>query len=636
MLTRIREKATGIFAWVIVTIITIPFALWGINSYFEGGGTAVVASAEGVDIDLNTYQRALAERRRMMAQVFQQNLDPAIFESREFKVQVLEGLIQNATQASYAEESGFRIGDDHLGKVIRTLSYFQNDGAFSSQRYQDTVRNAGMSVAGFEQQQRQQMISEQVRSAYAESTILGNDQLNQLIGLLEQQRTADYVLISKGRQDIKVSVSDEEIRKTYDNDQQSYFAPEQLRIEYVELSVATIAEDVELTEAEVQSAYDESKGRYTDPETRKVSHILISLKSDADESAISAAEEKAKGLAEQARAGADFAELARDNSDDTGSARNGGDLGILSKGVMVQPFEAAAYAMSSVGEITDPVRSRFGFHVIKLTELKAESIKSFEAARAEVEAELRQKLAEELFIERTEVLNNRAYEEPESLEAAADELQLDIKVSDWFSRDTGEGVATNERLRRVAFGEEVRVDGLNSEAFELDPNTVVAIRRANHKDRERQPFDAVKDEIRVTLEFKKRSDKVAEFGQALVKELENSGNWDELLEKNELTGLAFTGGRDQGADANQRTLASRLFSLPASDLPVYGGVEASSGEYMVFRLSGVTEVVAGEVAEERRAAVQARISRRLSDDLFAAYQERLRSESDIQIFEENL
>ena len=636
MLTTIREKATGIFAWIIVTIITIPFALWGINSYFEGGGEAIVASAEGVDIDLNTYQAALAERRRVVAQVFQQNVDPKIFESKEFKMQVLDGLINNASEASFAERVGYRISDEQLGAAIRVLPYFQNDGVFDAQLYENTVRNAGMSVARFEQQQRQQIVTEQIRAAYTDSVVIGDAEVDRIIALLEQVRNADYAILSVNDSTIELNISDEDVRSEYDINHNKYFAPEQVKVEYLQLSLDSVSESIELSEAEVAKAFEDNKARFTNPETRRVSHILFSVAADASEEDAKAVEIKAIEVLEKARSGMDFAELAREFSDDSGSAEKGGDLGVLARGVMVPPFEEAAYALKTVGDISEPTRSRFGFHVIHLTELQAESVKSFEEAREEVEAELRAVVAEEQFLELSEVFNNTVYENPESLEPAADEIQQEIITSEWFSVDSGTGIASHDIVRHVAFSDEVRSEGLNSNAFEIDNSTMIALRSLEYRPSALRPFEEVKDDIRSVLEQEKREIVIAERGRALQEGIKSSNQWDSAIEENNLDSIIYEGGRDDAADPEERELVLSLFEVNSNELPYFGGFQMNSGSYLLYRLNAVEDGNLEEIEDSTREAIRARITQRQGQDVYLGYQQQLRAESDITIFEENL
>ncbi len=638
MLSKIREKATGFIAYAIVILISIPFALWGINSYFEGQGQAVVATVEGVEVDLNTFQQALAERRRLVTQVLQNNPGSDYFESAAFKNQVLEGLIQNAAQSSWSQETGYRVSDEVLGQQIRQLPYFQTDGNFDQQRYQDLVANAGMSVARFEQQQRQQLISEQIESAFTDSAFVARADVDRALVLLEQTRTADYAVLSSSNPDIEVNVDEDEIRSFYEQNQGSFFAPEQMQVNYVVLSVDKIAEGVEIDEEEARRYYDDNPGRFGRPEERRVSHILIELPADAGEEAVDAAREEAAALVEQARGGADFAELAKMHSDDSGSAANGGDLGVLSSGAMVKPFEDAAFALESAGDVSEPVRSRFGFHVIKLTELREPSISPFEEVREVIEAQLRRQLAESQYLESVETFSNIVYEQPESLAPAADDLGLEIESTDWFSAGQGDGVAANPRFRTIAFSDEVRIDGLNSEAFEIDADTTVAVHRIDVRERRLQSLDEVRDEILATLESRARADAVKAEGESLVAELNAGKAWSELVEAHRLDSAEFIGTRQEGFDTVSRELAQEIFSLdaPGEGEIVSGGFATSDGNYVIYRLTDVTDGDPAQVSEARREEVRAVLRSRHADGVYLGFQQALRDGAQVQVFEDQL
>ncbi len=638
MLTKIREKATGIIAYIIVGIISIPFALWGINSYFEGGGEAVVATVEDVEVDLNTFQQALAERRRVVTQVLQGSPGAEYFESAAFRNQVLEGLIQNTVQTTWADEAGYRVSDEVLGRWIRDLPYFQSDGAFDQQRYQDLLANAGMSVSRFEQQQRQELITDQVRSAFSDSAFVAPAEVDRVLVLLEQTRTADYAVLSANDPAIDVNVSEDEIRAHFESNREAYYAPEQMRVNYVVLSVDAVAETIEVSEEEARRYYDSNEGRFGRPEERRVSHVLIQLPADADEDAVQAARTRAEELASEARGGADFAELARAHSDDSGSASNGGDLGVISRGAMVKPFEDAAYALQSVGEVTDPVRSRFGFHVIKLTELRESRIAPFEAVRDEIQAELGQQLAESQYLESVETFSALVYEQPESLGPAADELGLEIQASDWFSADNGEGMAANARFRNVAFSEDVRIDDLNSEAFELDPQTTVSIHRLETRERRPLELEEVTDRIRRTLESRARAEAVREKGEALLSALEQDKAWDTVVEENGLDVVEFHGTRDEGGDATTRALANELFTLarPGQGGVVTGGLATDDGNFLIYRLTEVVDGDPANVSESRREEVRGLLLSRQSEGMYRNFQQALRQNAQVQVFEEQL
>ncbi|GJL80704.1 MAG: peptidylprolyl isomerase [marine bacterium B5-7] len=638
MLTKIREKASGIFAWVIVAMITIPFALWGINSYFEGGGQSVVAEVEGVDIDLNTYQNALSERRRVMAQVLQQNLDSEFFESAEFKRQVLEGLIQNAAEASYAEASGYRISEELLGNRIRQLPYFQVDGQFDPDRYQEVVANAGMSVARFEQQQRQELISNQIRSAYTDSAFVTDEDINNVLRILGQVRTAEYVVIPANDPSREIKISEEDIATAYGKNKDQYFAPEMMRASYITLSVDRIAESIDVDEAELRQYFAENQSQYMTPEERRISHILIQVGDNADDAQVESALNKARELAGRARAGEDFAALAKQNSDDSGSAAKGGDLGVITSGVLVKPVEDAALALEEVGDISDPVRSRFGFHVISLTGYKPAVVAKFDEVKDQIESELKKQSAESRYLEEAERFTNIVYEQPESLEPAADDLNLEIQSTDWFSMDEGDGVAANQRFREAAFSEEVRVEGLNSEAFDFDANSMVALHRLESKDRRQLTLEEVRDQVREKLERTARIDAAHEHGEMLIKSLSEAEDWQTTLAAENLDPVSFDGTREDAYDPLSNELVDELFNVvvPTSNLPVVRGLNTTNGDYVVYRLTSITDADPAKADDARRAAVKNLLKNRQSEDVYLSYLQALREASDVTVFDDAL
>jgi peptidyl-prolyl cis-trans isomerase D len=636
MLTKIREKATGIVAWVIVILISIPFALWGINSYFEGGGEAVVATVEGVDIDLNTFQQALAERRRVLTQVLQQNPGSEFFNSPAFRNQVLEGLVQNAALASYAEQKGYRISDQVLGQSIRQLPYFVSDGAFDPERYQTLVANAGMSVARFEQQQRQELVSDQIRSAFSDSAFVTASDVDRTLVLLEQTRTAEYAVMSVNDPTIEVTVTEDELRAHYEENRDEFFAPEQIRVDYLVLSVDGIAEMIDVDEEELRRYHENNPGRFGQPEQRRVSHILLNVAADADEEVEEAVRLQAEELTRLAREGADFAELAREHSDDSGSATSGGDLGIISRGAMVKPFEDQAYALAAAGDVSDPVRSQFGYHVIKLTEYRPASVAPFEEVRDEIESEIGRQLAERQFLENAETFSALVYEQPESLEPAAAELQLEVQTSDWFSADQGEGIAANPRVRSAAFSDDVRIEGLNSDAFELDANTMVAVRRNEFREQRSLAFDEVSDRIRSTLGRQARANTIRERGEALLAAIESGTDWQVLVDEHELDALRYEGTRNDAADSIEQQLTETLFALPTpdEDSSTSGGFTATSGDFVIYRLTDVVDADPNAVDESRREEVRNLLLSRYSQELYESFQQALREGAEVQVYDE--
>lgn len=637
MLTEIRNRATGWIAWFIVILITIPFALWGVNEYFAGASNINVAVVNGEEINQQTYRYALEQRRSTLTRMLGGNVDPEMINSPEFKRGVLDALVGEVLLSIDADSQGYRISDEQLSTFIQTAPQFKRDGKFAPDLYESAVRTQGYGLADFEQRLRQQSMIDQIRVGFSDSALVTDFALNNLLRLALQRRDFAYATINPEQFVERIQVSDEAIEKRYQEHAEHYQEPEKVKVQFVQLAVADISENVSPDEAQLRQAYDDNRDRYRTPERRSVSHILIKVPSDADQSTQDAALEKAKTLADQARAGEDFAALARQHSEDPGSASKGGDLGVMAKGVMVKPFEDAVYRMRE-DEISDPIKTRFGYHIIKLTELVPESVQSFEEARAQIEREQRKRLAEGQFIEQAETFRNLVYEQPESLEPVAEELGLSTQTTDWFSRDDGTGIAENARVRDAAFSDDVFIEGLNSETIELDVNTLVALRKLAVEPSKQKPLDDVRATIIEELKREQAQKKVIEMAESLLATLKQGGDWDSVLAEKELKYEEVSRTRlDQQTTPNPQ-LVEAVFQArrPQAGQPVYGGGVGASGDYTLFRLTNVEDGNPEKAEPEIKERYKALLARRNGYDYFLSYQNGLRTGAEITIYDDQL
>jgi len=633
MLTRIRERATGWIAWILVIIITVPFALWGINSYLEGLNRIDVAVVNGHEIDFATYQNAVTERRRALLQTLGRNVDPSYFSTTAFKELVLNELIDEILIQEDIREHSYRISDAQLARHIQSTPEFLRDGNFDRGQYEDLVRRIGYSVAQFEALQRQRLSAEQIRRGFSDTPFVTRSHLEDIIRLLEQRRDARYVVLSADQFVDEVGVSDEEIAKEYETNRGRYRSPEQMRAEYLELSVDALAERIDPTEEELREHYQQNLGRFETPERRRASHILIKIDDTEDDDA---ARRQAVKLVAEAQGGADFAALARDNSDDSGSAANGGDLGIINPGSMVEPFEQAVFSMVE-GEVRGPVRTRFGYHIIKLTELVAAEEQSFEDARADVLARERARQAELQFVELAETFRNLVYEH-DTLEAAADELELDIQQSDWFSRDEGTGIFANPSVREAAFGEEVLDEERNSEVLELDIDALVAVHRLEHREAADRLLEAVSDTITQSLLTRNAAERAEEVGRALLAELNEGMSWEDVLTKHGLQDKTLSRLRTDPSGDEERQISEYVFRAPTpiNGEPVFGGDVLDSNAFAVYMIEAVTLGDPDSVEDSVRQSVRAELERRFGFEYFLAYRHGLRDQAGIEIFWDQL
>ena len=637
MLTTIREKTQGWIAAIILGLVTIPFALWGINTYFESGGRLNVAEVNGVEISVDTYKRTLEDQRRSLQQTLGRAVDPRLFDTPEFRQRVLDGLIDELLIAADVEAHGYRVSDAELSRQIRLAPQFQRDGQFDPKLYEALLRNAGLNASGFEARLRRDALLRQAESGFAQSAIVLPSDMQTLLRLQAQQREATVAVLKPARLRDRVKISAQAIEQEYTANAERYKTPERVRIEYIRLAAADFAKDMRVSEDEVRKAMTEGAASAAGKEERRASHILIKLQQGADAQAEQAAMAKAQDLRAKLLAGADFATLARKNSEDPGSAAQGGDLGFVARGALAKEFEQTLFALKKSGELSAPVRTSYGLHLIKLTGVKAPSAAPA-TTRAKVEAEIRARKAEERFFELSEKFHNLVYEQTDSLKPAAELLGLKIETSGWFTRaGGGSGLVAEPKVIEAAFDPEVLGQGRNSSTIEVGRNTLVALRIAAHEPRSLRPLAEVRPEIEKTLLTSAMQAEAERLAQEALGKLR--------------AGEAFEGvARQYGMDAQAPRLYTRttagtdtqllsaLFktAYPESGKPVYGSAVLADGAVAVFALKRVTEpekpATAGTEADALRKLMEARRGREYLD----SYRSGLRQQAKIKVYKDQL
>ena len=630
MLQSIRDRATGWIAWVIVIFISIPFALWGVQEYAGVGGPVVAANVNGTEIPLRTLQEGMQRERarlqRMLGDAASQFVSDDALRER-----VLKGMIDAELRRQGAYSAGFRVGDARVAVEIDSIEAFKRDGVFDQQLYDRVLRSNNYSPTQFEEQLRGDLMTNQLVEGVVATAFATGGETDEFLRLREQTRDFRYLVINAD--DVgEVAVSDEAVTKEYEANRSLFMEPEQVKVEYLELKLESLMAAVTVDEAALESLYEEQKGRFLREEERRASHILLALEEGADQAADDKVRAEAMSLYERIRDGEDFAALAREHSKDPGSAEQGGDLGFFGKGVMVGPFEEAVFSMA-VGAVSEPVRTAFGYHIIRVDEVKEGEVKGFAEVRGEVEKEYRRREAEGLFIEQVEQLTTIAFESPTSLSAAAEALELKVEASDWFSRDAGEGVAAEAKVRAAAFEEDVLEGGNNSVPVELSNDRVVVVRRADRKPAAAKPLADVRAEIVEQLKARGAREAARAKGEAILKAARDGGDLASLAgdagrKLNELTGV-----RRDGAQGGIGEIVGALFRVarPADGAVAFEGVALRDGGFAVIELFAAAD---GEPtalsAVERRSEGQA-LARGAGEVEFSDVMEGLRARADIEI-----
>jgi peptidyl-prolyl cis-trans isomerase D len=638
MLTRIRERASGWIAWAIVILISIPFALWGVNSYFQGTSKIIVASADGTEIEQQTYQQALVQQQRTLVQFAGRNFDPEFFSSDEFKMQAIDQLIDQTLQRGYIRSRRYHISDRELNLQIQEIPAFHTDGIFDVERYENLVGRAGFSISGFEEQQRQEAAFNQVKSGIAATAIAPESSTDNLLKLLRQKRDARYVVVELSSYSDRIIVTAQDIESQYQENSNDYFFPAELQVDYVLLSVNELAEGIVLDQEEIRSVYDEHIDRFIQPESRFVRHILVGLDGEEEGETVRVARETAADIASQIRGGDDFAMLAEEISDDVGSARQGGDLGIIQPGTMPILFEEAAASLLQ-GQISEPVRTQYGFHVIQVYRLIEETQEPYENVRDQIATDIRRKEAEVRFVEMAEDFRNISYEQADSLNPVADALELEIKRSDWFSADYGVGFFENVAVREAAFSDFVLLDELNSKVVEFDLDTLAVMRKAEYRERRLQPLPDVKSKIMEQILRERAISTLGSDGLSFVKML-NIGSilWSQLLLNQQWEGQELSllvGDQDEALNSSIRSLIYAA-PPPKGGQPIYGSGWLNSSSFLIYELSSVIDGDSSSVSQAEREQMRKLILRRDGADLLINFQQGLRAAADVKIYRDQL
>ncbi|ADJ28262.1 SurA N-terminal domain-containing protein [Nitrosococcus watsonii] len=640
MLQAIRSRAQGIFAWVIVGLIAIPFTLWGINNYMLDGGEAVAASVNGEEISTREFQLAFQNYTQQLRFLMGASFPEEMLDDPATKQNVIEGLVEQRLVLDAAAELGLGMSDSALSQVIRSNEAFQGEsGQFDSQRYEAVLSSQGLTPVAYEARLRSALLSEQLASSLRLSAFATQQEVDTIARLRHQKREVAYSIVPSANFHDAIQVSADKVRQYYDDHPEEFRIPEQVKVHYLRLTAASLATDIPLDEQTLRNFYEESKDQYRVPERRRASHILITIPPQGDEAVRQQAQEKAEAVLERLQQGEAFEEVAKEVSEDPGSAKKGGDLGFFGRGVMDPAFEKAVFSLEETGVLSEPILSKFGYHIIKLTGIEPGEVKPFEAVREELAQKYRQQIAEEQFYEQAEILDNLTYENPFTLEVAAESLGLSVETSEPFSQNGGSGIAANTKVVAAAFSEEVLREEMNSQTIELAPNDLVVVRLDKHLPADTKPFEEVREQIQEKLTLEQAKAQAQKRGEALVADLQQGESPETVLKEekeivwNEKKWYARD---DQDIPAEIIKLAYELPHPPSSKEPAFAGQALASGDYAVVGVYKVQNGDPSKLEEKARRSLVQEMEQVHGEMVYRDFIQELKSKADIKIYTENL
>lgn len=618
MLQNIRDNSQGWIAKTIIGIIVVLLALTGFDAIFNAASNSqTAAEVNGEEISRYDLDQAMNMQRRQLAQQLGSDFDPSMLDERLLRNAALGSLIDRMLLLQSAKSADFAFSREALDQLILQTPEFQVDGVFNAARFDQVLQQMGYSRVQFRQLLEQEMLIGQLRAGISGTGFVTDQQVENFARL--EMQTRDFDTLTVPARSDTIEVSDEQISEYYEANADRFRTPEQVIVEYVELKKESFFGQVEVSDEELQALYQKQIANLA--EQRRAAHILIET---GAESGDDEAKAKIDEIAARVKGGEDFAAVAKEVSQDPGSAKEGGDLGFAGPGVYDPAFEEALYALKE-GEVSAPVRSEFGWHIIKLLGVQSPEVPSLESMRPELVRELKAQQVEQRFVEVSKQLEDSAFEASD-LAQPAQELGLMVQTTEPFGRDGGQGIAANRQVVQAAFSDEVLVDGANSSVIELDPDTSIALRVKKHLQPAAIPLADVRDDIVGQLQQSLAAERAREKGERLLADLrdgkQTDGQWQTIE----------AAGRSQEGVAP--ALLQQVFRMPRpaeQGKPSYAGVALSNGDYAVVRLNGVNEPEAS-LSDEEKLNFRRFLASRMGQQDFAAFRQKLQAQAEIERF----
>ncbi|WP_439888479.1 SurA N-terminal domain-containing protein [Pseudomonas sp. MBLB4123] len=621
MLQNIRDNSQGWIAKTIIGLIVVLLALTGVEAVFTGTSNSQnAAEVNGEKVSLNQLGQAVEMQRRQLLQQLGKDFDASLLDEKLLRESALNGLIERTLLLQAAADADFAFSEQALDQLILQTPEFQVDGKFNADRFDQVIRQLGYSRLQFRQMLAQEMLIGQLRAGLAGSGFVTDAQVEAFARL--EQQTRDFATLRVPADTAAVQLSDDDVKAYYEAQASQFMSPEQVVLEYLELKKDAFFDQVEVADEDLQSAYQSEIANLA--EQRRAAHILIEVSDAVDEGQAKA---KIDEVQKRLQQGEEFAALAKELSEDPGSATEGGDLGYAGQGVYDPAFEEALYALGE-GEVSAPVRSEFGWHLIKLLGVQAPEVPSFDSLKDKLVRDLKAQRVEQRFVEVAKQLEDLAFESSD-LAQPAQELGLEVRTTDAFGREGGEGLAANRQVIQAAFSAEVLEDGNNSATIELDPNTVVVVRVKEHRKPEQLALEQVADSIRAHLTRVRASEAAKAKGEELLTALRDGKTPAEQTQEWQPVEAAT-----RSHEGVEPVVLQALFRMPKpsdSGQPSFAGVGLDNGDFVVIRLNGVSEPQEA-LAEEEKSMYRRFLASRSGQQDFAAFRKQLEAQADIERF----
>jgi peptidyl-prolyl cis-trans isomerase D len=625
MLERIREGSQGPWAMGILALVILSFVFAGVGSYINSSASGAAANVNGEEIGLDELERAYQNERSRMESQFGEAFATLASDAaylQNFRQGILDRLVSEKLLDQAAQEIGLRVSDEQIKLAIVGMQEFQVDGKFDNDRYLAVLRQVGFQTNNFRDYMRVDMVRRQLSRSLMGTEFALISEVETAHLLQQQTRDIRYVNIPATKFVEQVNVSDDDISVYYQSNISQFDTEQKVSLSYVELMLEDLLPSIEVNEDELTEYYQQNLGDYRTDEERQAAHILFESAEQDDTIAAKAEEVLAK-----IQAGEDFAALAKTFSSDTFSAENGGDLGWFGKDIMDPAFEDAAFSLVNKNDVSAVIKSEFGYHIIKLTDVKSEQVTAFEDVKEEITTKVKTFKAEDSFYEISERIKEVAFEVPDSLDEVADLAGKAISTTALFSRGNAPEAVSNPNILASAFSFELIEDGVNSQALELGSNHIMVIRVAEHEPERTKAVEEVTEQIKQTLSAQAAQQAARDWALEVKTALAENENVDAKLIDFELSWEEKQGVTRNDATLSQ-TIVNALFKLSAAETSV---VDLVTGDISLVQLTQVNAAL--EPNAQQLTSLQSRLASSKSQLLYSAVIESLKAQADIEIYQ---
>jgi peptidyl-prolyl cis-trans isomerase D len=616
MLQKIRDTTQGAISKIIIYPLIVIFAMWGLDA-IVGNFTNPARSIKvnGTEITDQQIETLVQQKAQEYLTSLGPDADLSNYNDSQFREAAVNELIQRALLANLAEDTGMVISSAAVDRRIAANPDFQIDGKFNAERANLLLQSGGYTAAAYRGLLAQELLLNQQLTTYSATGFATKGDIERIAALAHQKRNFRYVTIALASVGQELTISDDDIAAYFAANQSAFMREEQVKLSYIELNKEALLTEISVDEADVRKAYDDEVATYKAQTERRASHILFEASDDAG---FTAAEAEAKAAKARLDAGEDFATVAKELSDDTGSAQDGGDVGYTTGDTFAPEFETALQGLE-LNQVSEPVRTSFGYHLIKLTEIAATEPPPFEERRAEIERNLKMAKADTLFLQRSEELSNLAFESLDLAEPAT-QMGLQVQTTEWFGRSGGAGITANANVISAAFKAEQLEERLNSEMIQVDANRSVVIHVDDHQLPELRPLEEVRGEIEALLHDQRQREQVRTLGEGFVKSLQDGENIDALLQVQGQSWTQVDAVERNAQNVNPEVL-NAVFSAasPAAGATLASGTQLANGDFVVFELQSVTPGTDADFREGEAASLRNFINQQTAANDFVGF-----------------